>query len=202
MCGIAGAIDLRARRTFPLESLERMTGALAHRGPDDEQFHIEPGVALGTRRLAIIDIAGGRQPLANETREVWVSFEGELYDHSELRQQLIERGHQFDSQCDTETWVHLYEEVGEDVFRKARGQFSVAIWDRRERTLLFARDRVGIGPLFYTQHDGWLLWASEIKGLLASGMIDPEPDLRGIDYFFNLFSMPSERKCFENINQV
>jgi asparagine synthase (glutamine-hydrolysing) len=179
-----------------------MTGALAHRGPDDEQFHIEPGVALGTRRLAIIDIAGGRQPLANETREVWVSFEGELYDHSELRKQLIERGHQFDSQCDTETWVHLYEEVGEDVFRKARGQFSVAIWDRRERTLFLARDRVGIGPLFYTQRDGWLLWASEIKGLLASGMITPEPDLHGIDYFFNFFSMPSERTCFNNIRQV
>jgi asparagine synthase (glutamine-hydrolysing) len=202
MCGIAGAIDLVARRTFPPDRLERMTGALAHRGPDDEQFHIEPGVALGTRRLAIIDIAGGRQPIANETCDVWVSFEGELYEYSDLRQQLIERGHRFVSHCDTETWVHLYEELGEHVFRKAHGQFSVAIWDRRERALLLGRDRVGIGPLFYTQRDGWLLWASEIKGLLASGLIAPEPDLRGIDYFFNFFSMPNERTCFENIRQI
>jgi asparagine synthase (glutamine-hydrolysing) len=202
MCGIAGAIDLTARRSFPPDLLKRMTGALAHRGPDDEQFHIEPGVALGTRRLAIIDLAGGRQPIANETGEVWVSFEGELYEYSELRHQLIERGHRFVSQCDTEAWVHLYEELGERVFHRARGQFSVALWDRRERTLLLARDRVGIGPLFYTQHDGWLLWASEIKGLLASGLIVPEPDLRGIDYCFNFFSMPNERTCFENIRQV
>jgi asparagine synthase (glutamine-hydrolysing) len=202
MCGIAGALDLVSRRTFPLERLQRMTAALAHRGPDDEQFHVEPGVALGARRLAIIDIAGGRQPISNESGDVWVAYEGELYEHPELREHLIERGHQFVTRCDTEIWVHLYEELGERVFLKAQGQFSVALWDSSERILLLGRDRVGIGPLFYAQHDGWLLWASEIKGLLASGLIAAEPDIHGIDYFFNFFSMPNERTCFANIRQI
>jgi asparagine synthase (glutamine-hydrolysing) len=202
MCGIAGAIDLVARRHFPKERLLRMTAAIAHRGPDDEQVHIEPGVALGTRRLAIIDLTGGRQPLANETHDVWVSFEGELYDHDALREKLRERGHHFATRCDTECWVHLYEDVGEGVFHQARGQFSTALWDRTRRKLLLARDRVGIGPLFYTEVDGWLLWASEIKGLLASGMVEAEPDPRGIDYVFNFFAMPNERTCFQNIRQL
>ena len=202
MCGIVGAVDLVGRRTFPRELLHQMTGAIAHRGPDDEQFHIEPGVALGVRRLAIIDIAGGRQPLSNEAGDVWVAYEGELYDNPLLRSQLEKRGHRFATRCDTETWVHLYEELGDRVFRKAHGQFSIALWDRSSRKLLLGRDRVGIGPLFYAQHDGWLLWSSEIKGLLASGLISPEPDLRGIDYFFNFFSMPNERTCFENIRQI
>ncbi len=202
MCGIVGAVDLVARRTFPQEVLQQMTGAIAHRGPDDEQSHIEPGVALGVRRLAIIDIAGGRQPISNEAGDVWVAYEGELYDYPQLRSHLEKRGHRFATRCDTETWVHLYEELGDHVFRKAHGQFSIALWDRSSRKLLLGRDRVGIGPLFYAQHNGWLLWSSEIKGLLASGLILPEPDLRGIDYFFNFFSMPNERTCFENIRQI
>jgi asparagine synthase (glutamine-hydrolysing) len=179
-----------------------MTAAIAHRGPDDEHIHIEPGVALGTRRLAIIDVAGGRQPLSNETRDVWVAFEGELYEYPELREHLLKHGHRLATHCDTEAWVHLYEELGEGVFYKAEGQFSVSLWDQRERKLMLARDRVGIGPLFYAQHDGWLLWSSEIKGLLASGLIDAEPDPRGLDYAFNFFSLPNERTCFANIRQI
>jgi asparagine synthase (glutamine-hydrolysing) len=202
MCGIAGAVDLTGRRLFPADRLLRMTAAIAHRGPDDEQIHIEPGVALGNRRLAIIDVAGGRQPLANETRDVWVAFEGELYEYPELREGLLERGHRLSTHCDTEAWVHLYEELGEGVFLKAEGQFSVSLWDQRERKLMLARDRVGIGPLFYAQHDGWLLWSSEIKGLLASGMIEAEADPRGIDYAFNFFSLPNERTCFAGIRQI
>lgn len=202
MCGIAGAFDLVGRRNFERSRLLRMTGAIAHRGPDDEQVYFEPGLALGMRRLAIVDLAGGAQPICNETRDVWVTFEGELYDHEARRAKLVERGHRFSTRCDTELWVHNYEELGDGVFRDAHGQFSVALWDRNERTLLLARDRVGIGPLFYAQHDGWLLWASEIKGLLASGMVDPRPDARGIDFVFNFYSMPSERTCFEGIRQI
>ncbi len=112
------------------------------------------------------------------------------------------RGHRLATRCDTEAWVHLYEELGERVFLKAEGQFSVSLWDQRERKLMLARDRVGIGPLFYAQRDGWLLWSSEIKGLLASGMIDAEPDPRGLDYFFNFFSLPYERTCFAGIRQL
>lgn len=202
MCGIAGAVDLTGRRLFPAERLLRMTAAIAHRGPDDEHIHIEPGVALGTRRLSIIDVAGGRQPMPNEKHDIWVAFEGELYEYPELREELVGRGHHLATRCDTEAWVHLYEEHGEGVFRRALGQFSVSLWDRNERKLMLARDRVGIGPLFYTERDGWLLWCSEIKGLLASGMFDAEVDLRGIDYFFNFFSAANERTCFAGIRQL
>jgi asparagine synthase (glutamine-hydrolysing) len=179
-----------------------MTAAIAHRGPDDEQIHIEPGVALGNRRLAIIDVVGGRQPISNESRDVWVAFEGELYEYPELREQLLSRGHRLATLCDTEAWVHLYEELGAGVFLKAEGQFSTSLWDARQRKLMLARDRVGIGPLFYAQRDGWLLWSSEIKGLFASGMVDPEPDLKGVDYTFNFFSLPNERTCFAGVRQI
>ena len=110
MCGIAGAVDLIGRRSFPRRRILSMTRALAHRGPDDEQVHLEPGVALGVRRLAIIDVAGGRQPLSNEDGTVWVAYEGELYDFPELRQRLVARGHRLSTHCDTEAWVHLYED--------------------------------------------------------------------------------------------
>ncbi len=202
MCGIAGAFDLVGRRDFPRERLLQMMAAIAHRGPDDEGVHLEPGLALGSRRLAIIDLIGGSQPIANETGDVWVSFEGEWYDHAERRDELIARQHRFRTRCDTEIWVHAYEDFGEQVFTKARGQFSVALWDRKERKVLLARDRFGIGPLFYAQHDGWLIWASEVKGILASGMIHAEPDRRGIDYTFNFFGQSNERTCFQGISQI
>src|ERR1700761_8186956 len=110
MCGIAGAFDLRGQRTFSRSRLLRMTGALAHRGPDDERVHLEPGLALGSRRLAIIDLVGGAQPMANETGDVWVSFEGELYDYAQNRDDLVRRGHRLATRCDTELWVHRYED--------------------------------------------------------------------------------------------
>jgi len=202
MCGIAGAVDLIGKRTFPVEQILRMTGALAHRGPDDEQVHIEPGVALGVRRLSVIDIAGGKQPLCNETGDIWVAYEGELFEYPDIRQQLLGRGHSLKTNCDTEAWVHLYEDHGDQIFDYTHGQYGVSLWDRNQRTLLLGRDRMGIAPLFYTQADGWLLWASEIKGLLASGLVEAEPDLQGIDYFFNFFSLPNEKTCFKGINTI
>src|SRR5262249_14724394 len=159
-----------------------MTGAIAHRGPDDEHIHLEPGVALGARRLSIIDVAGGRQPIANEDGTVWVTFNGELFEYPELRRQLISRGHKLATRWYTEAWVHLYEDRGEAMFEEARGQFAVALWDRRRRTLILGRDRVGICPLYYAEADGWLLWGSEIKAILASGLVSARPDPRGIDH--------------------
>ena len=118
MCGIAGALDLTGSRDFSAQRLLAMTGAIAHRGPDDEQIHIEPGVAPGARRLSIVDLAGGRQPIANEDGAVWVAFNGELFEYPELRQELLARGHRLATRCDTEAWVHLYEDLGEGMFEQ------------------------------------------------------------------------------------
>jgi len=202
MCGIAGAVDLNGRREFSASRLLAMTGAIAHRGPDDEQIHVEPGVGLGVRRLAIVDLAGGRQPISNEDGTIWVIQNGELFEYPELQSELTARGHRLATRCDTELWVHLYEDMGERFFDKARGQFAVALWDRNRRTLVLGRDRVGICPLYYTQVDGWLLWGSEIKALLASGMVDARPDAKGIDLFFNTFCAGTTRTFFEGIKSI
>jgi asparagine synthase (glutamine-hydrolysing) len=179
-----------------------MTAAIAHRGPDDEQVHIEPGVALGARRLAIVDLAGGRQPIANEDGSVWVAFNGELFEYPELRVELLARGHRLATRCDTEAWVHLYEDLGEGMFAKARGQFAVSLWDRENRTLILGRDRVGICPLYYIERDGWLLWGSEVKALLASGMVPARPDPKGIDHLFSFFCAGTSRTFFEGVKSI
>ena len=202
MCGIAGAIDLKGDREFPADRLRAMTGAIAHRGPDDEDFHREPGVALGARRLSIVDLEGGRQPLSNENGSIWVAFNGELFDYPELRRDLLARGHDLRTRCDTEAWVHLYEDHGRAMFEKARGQFAVSLWDRRDRTLILGRDRVGICPLYYAEADGWLLWGSEIKALLASGLVNARPDPKGIDHLFAFFCAGTTRTFFEGIKSL
>jgi asparagine synthase (glutamine-hydrolysing) len=202
MCGIAGALDLSGRREFPSSRLLAMTGAIAHRGPDDEQVHCEPGIALGARRLSIVDLAGGRQPIANENGSIWVAFNGELFEYPELRQELLARGHRLATRCDTEAWVHLYEDLGESMFAKARGQFAVSLWDSANRTLILGRDRVGICPLYYTERDGWLLWGSEVKALLASGMVPARPDPRGIDHLFSFFCAGTSRTFFDGVKSI
>ncbi len=202
MCGIAGAIDLTGTREFSPERLVAMTGAIAHRGPDDEQFHLESGVALGARRLAIIDLAGGQQPVSNEDGTVWVTFNGELFGYPELRRELLASGHRLSTRCDTEAWVHLYEEYGHAMFEKTRGQFAVSLWDRKTRTLILGRDRVGICPLYYTHADGWLLWGSEIRAILSSGLVSARADVRGIDHFFTFFGPGTTRTFFEGIKSL
>ncbi len=202
MCGIAGALDLNGQREFPREVLAEMTGAIAHRGPDEEGFHFEPGVALGARRLAIVDLAGGSQPLFNETGEIWVAFNGELFDYPELQRDLIARGHRLKTRCDTECWVHLYEDHGPAMLERARGQFAVSLWDRTARTLILGRDRPGIVPLYYTEVNGWLLWASEIKALLRSGMVHARMDPKGIDHLFSFFCTGTTRTFFEGIKSL
>jgi asparagine synthase (glutamine-hydrolysing) len=202
MCGIAGAIDLTGIREFSPQRLAAMTLAIAHRGPDDEQFHFEPGVALGARRLAIIDVAGGQQPLSNEDGSIWVAFNGELFEYPELRRGLLASGHHLTTRCDTEAWVHLYEEHGRAMFEKTRGQFAVSLWDRNTRTLILGRDRVGICPLYYAEADGWLLWGSEIRALLASGLVAARPDVRGIDHFFTFFGAGTTRTFFNGVKSL
>ena len=202
MCGIAGAIDLNGRREFSASRLLAMTGAIAHRGPDDEQIHREPGVALGARRLSIVDLAGGRQPISNEDGSIWVTQNGEIFEYPELQSELLARGHRLATRCDTELWAHLYEDLGEGFFEKTRGQFAVALWDRNNRTVILGRDRVGICPLYYTEADGWLLWGSEIKALLASGLVAARPDPKGIDLFFTTFCAGTTRTFFEGIKSI
>ncbi len=202
MCGIVGALDLQGRRLFSEDRLLAMTDAIAHRGPDDEHVHIEPGLAMGVRRLSIVDLAGGRQPIANEDGSIWVAFNGELFEYPELRQTLLGRGHRLSTRCDTEAWVHLYEDLGEEMFVRARGQFAVSLWDRANRTLLLGRDRVGICPLHYAERDGWLLWSSEVKGLFASGLVEPRPDPMGIDHLFSFFCAGATRTFFEGITSI
>ncbi|MDR0416493.1 MAG: asparagine synthase (glutamine-hydrolyzing) [Propionibacteriaceae bacterium] len=202
MCGVAGAFDLAGRRDFPELALQAMLAAMDHRGPDDRWAHAEPGLAMGATRLAIVDPAGGRQPVANEDGSVWAVCNGELFDYPRLHAELRDRGHRLASRCDTELWPHLWEDFGPGVFERAKGQFAVALWDRRSRSLFLARDRVGICPLHWVEADGWLLWASEIKALLASGLVAAVPDPAGLDHFFAFSTMSSVRTAFAGVRSV
>lgn len=199
MCGITGAFDLKGMREFSQSRLLQMMKAIEHRGPDEEGFHIEPGVALGVRRLSILDVANGHQPFENESREIISTVNAELFDYPDMRRALLARGHQLKTNCDSELWVHLYEDEHENMFNHAKGQFAVALWDRVNRTLILGRDRVGICPLYYAEQDGWLLWGSEIKALLASKLIMAEPDRRGIDFLFNFYGPGTSRTFFKGI---
>ena len=155
------------------------------------------------RRLSIVGLADGRQPICNEDRSVWVVYNGEMFDYPEIKAVLQAKGHQFRTSTDTELLPHLWEEYGEEMFAHVRGQFAFALWDRRKHSLILARDRFGICPLFYTvRRDGdgwWLLFASEIKGLLASGMVEAKPDRRGINHVFTFFATPGPVTCFEGV---
>lgn len=202
MCGIVGALDLTGTRDFSRGRLLAMTAAVAHRGPDDEHIYLEPGIALGARRLAIVDIANGRQPIGNSSQNVWVALNGELFDYRQIRHDLLQRGHNLSTQCDTEVWLHLYEEYGEKMFQYTKGQFAISLWDKKNRLLILGRDRVGICPLYYTIADGWLLWASEVKALFFSNLVTPKPDPKGIDYLFNFFCAGTTRTFFDGIKLI
>src|SRR4051794_31635845 len=165
MCGITGFLGA-PRNAHPSAVLGRMTAALRHRGPDGSGTLTERGVGLGHTRLSIVDLAGGKQPLANEDGSVWTTFNGEIFNYVELRRELQARGHVFHSQSDTEVIVHAYEEEGVDCVKRLNGDFAFAVWDRPRRRLMLARDRMGVRPLYYTVHDGALVFGSEVKSLL------------------------------------
>src|SRR5205085_1325229 len=162
-----GIVGLNPRETVDEARLKRMRDVLRHRGPDGEGLWIDGPVGLGHRRLSIIDVAGGAQPMSNEDGSVWITYNGEVYNHAELRPGLEARGHVYRSRSDTETILHLYEDEGERCVERLRGMFAFAIWDRTRGRLLLARDRLGIKPLYYARTEHELLFASEIKALLA-----------------------------------
>ena len=169
MCGIAGIVNSEKGAAVDRDTIHRMCEQIVHRGPDDEGIYVHAGAGLGMRRLSIIDLAGGHQPIHNEDQTVWVVFNGEIYNFLELRGELKQRGHRFYTNTDTEVIVHLYEELGSSCIQKLRGMFAIAVYDEKKRKLLLARDRLGIKPLHYAFEEGRLLFGSEIKTILAAG---------------------------------
>ncbi len=199
MCGIAGLLAPHISR----DELTRLADLLRHRGPDDDGFYFGDGVALAARRLSIIDLAGGHQPLSNEDGTVWLTYNGEVYNAPELRLQLESAGHRFQTQTDTETIVHAYEEWGAEAVAKLRGMFAFALWDAPRRRLLLARDRFGIKPLYYAQAKGRFAFASEITPLLTALPELPRcANQRALAQLFSLGFIPSPRTAFDGIHKL
>lgn len=203
MCGICGlaAVD---PREIPLsrERLLAMTDAMTHRGPDEAGYLRQPGIVAGMRRLSIIDLTGSHQPLANEDGTVQTVFNGEIFNFATLRAELTSAGHRLATSGDTETIVHLYEEHGREFVRALRGMFAIAVWDARSRTLTLARDRLGVKPLYYAQGANGLAFASEIKCLLAAGLVTPRLDLEAAELFLALGYVPAPRTLFAGVSKL
>jgi asparagine synthase (glutamine-hydrolysing) len=204
MCGIAGisGTGVMEQPAAARELLSRMCGVIEHRGPDDEGVHLSQGIAFGMRRLSIIDVATGHQPISNEDGSVWIVFNGEIYNYRELRERLRMRGHQLRTRTDTETIVHLYEDEGEACVERLRGMFAFAIWDQRRQQLFLARDRVGKKPLHYTMAGDSLLFGSEIKSLLQHPAVRREANPQAISDFLTFGYVPDPATAFHGIHKL
>ena len=203
MCGICGIAYADRFRSVEHSTLEAMCGCTSHRGPDDQGIHLDGSVGLGHRRLSIIDVAGGHQPMGNEDRSIWIAYNGEVYNHAGFRPALEARGHRYQSRCDTEAIIHLYEEHGADVAAALHGMFAFAIWDGRRHTLLLARDRVGVKPLYYAvTPQGDLVFASEIKAIFASGLIRPSIDVSAVPEYFATGHIAGGRTLYESVRTL
>jgi asparagine synthase (glutamine-hydrolysing) len=202
MCGICGKLIFDSEGQVPRSLLKAMADTIRHRGPDDEGFYVSGQVGLGFRRLSIIDLSGGHQPLSNEDDTIWIIFNGEIYNYQELREYLVAKGHSFKTKTDTEVIVHLYEELGEACVEKLRGMFAFAIWDDHQKVLFLARDRVGIKPLYYWLGKNCLIFASEIKAILADPEVKSEVDPAMIDRFLTFYYLPGEETLFRNIHKL
>jgi asparagine synthase (glutamine-hydrolysing) len=201
MCGIAGILGLDGAPVAEHE-LRRMCDAMSHRGPDDDGFFQAEGIGLAMRRLSIIDLATGKQPVHNEDASVWAVFNGEIYNYKELRLRLEARGHSFRTATDTETIVHLYEEEGPRCVERMRGMFAFAVWDARRRTLLLARDRVGIKPLYYGEVDGRLVFASELKSILELPEVERRLNWQAVSHLFTFLSTSSTESVVAGIRKL
>jgi asparagine synthase (glutamine-hydrolysing) len=184
------------------ESLQGMIRMLAHRGPDDTGFHTENGVGLAHARLSIIDLAGGQQPMCNEDSSLWITFNGEIFNYLELREELLAKGHRFATRSDTEVILHLYEEKGEDCVKYLNGQWAFAIWDNQRRRLFLSRDRLGVRPLFYTQASKTFIFGSEIKAIFALPGVSREIDVHGLDEVFTYWCTIPPTTLFRNIHEL
>src|SRR5947208_13681954 len=190
MCGICGQYNFIGQAPVLLDDIKTMTRTLIHRGPDDEGYHLDGNLGLGFRRLSIIDLAGGHQPMADAEETVWVIFNGEIYNFQELRAELESRGHRFRTKSDTEAIVHGYKEWGTDVFDRLNGMFGIAIWDMPRQRLVLARDAMGIKLVYYAIRDGTLWFGSEMRPVITAMRQRPEVDPVAL----NLFLRSEERR--------
>ncbi|WP_447979448.1 asparagine synthase (glutamine-hydrolyzing) [Candidatus Nitrospira bockiana] len=203
MCGIAGVYNFRSQAPVEAFQIRQMINLIEHRGPDDEGIVVDGSVGLGHRRLSIIDLSTGRQPIGNEDRTVWIVFNGEIYNHHELRSNLELKNHAFTTKTDTEVIVHLYEEHGTECVRYLRGMFAFAIWDSKLRRLLLARDRFGKKPLYYSETSyGDLVFGSEIKSLLLTEGIKREINCQAMDDYLHLLYVPGPQTMFSGIHKL
>jgi len=202
MCGISGIFEFDQARTIEREAVHRMNESLRHRGPDDEGIFVQLGIGLGHRRLSIIDVAGGHQPISNEDGTIWVLLNGEIYNYTDLYQELLTRGHRFTTRSDTEAIVHLYEEYGERCFARLRGMFAIAIWDSNTRRLLLARDRVGKKPLYYFADRDRCIFGSELKAILAADNLPRAIDPLAVCDYFSLSYIPAPKTVYKSVRKV
>jgi asparagine synthase (glutamine-hydrolysing) len=202
MCGITGKLNFDRQASVDPNLLRQMTRSIEHRGPDGEGVHLSGPVGLGHRRLAIIDLSTGDQPMCNEDGSVWVVFNGEIYNFAALRADLVARGHVLRSNSDTEVIVHLYEELGDRCVEKFQGMFAFALWDERRQRLLLARDRVGIKPLYFTNTGRSIVFGSEIKSILADPSVPRSIDWVSIDRFLTYYYLPGERTLIDGIRKL
>src|SRR5919106_443302 len=202
MCGIAGQFNFERREPVERETIVRMARSIAHRGPDDEGFFVAGPIGLGFRRLSIIDLAGGRQPMSDAEQTVWLIFNGEIYNYRELRNQLQSKGHQFRTSSDTEVIIHGYKEWGTDVFNHLNGMFGLAIWDVEKKRLVVARDAMGIKLIYYKIDNGQLTFGSEIRAVIASGDSRPDVDPIALNLFLRFRYTPSPLTIFKGIRKL
>ena len=202
MCGICGVYEFGARRPVEPDIVPAMLDVIRHRGPDDSGVYRDGEIAMGMRRLSIIDLAGGKQPISNEDGSIVTVFNGEIYNYVELRESLRRRGHRFATNSDTEVIVHLYEDFGEDCVRELRGMFGFAVWDARRQRLFLARDRLGIKPLYYMEHNGALMFGSEIKAILQHPGAEVRLDHSALSHYCSLKYVPAPQTMFADIRAL
>jgi len=202
MCGICGQFNFARNEPVEPETIRQMAESIRHRGPDDEGYLFDGPVGLGFRRLSIIDLAGGHQPMSDAEETVWVIFNGEIYNFKELRGDLEQRGHSFRTRSDTEVIIHGYKEWGTEVFNRLNGMFGLAIWDVKEKRLVVARDAMGIKLIYYKISNGRLTFASEIRAILDAEDSKPEVDPVALNLFLRFRYTPSPLTIFEGIRKL
>jgi asparagine synthase (glutamine-hydrolysing) len=202
MCGFSGILNYQRAQPVDQAAIRRMTKVIAHRGPDDEGFYFDGPLGLGFRRLSIVDLSGGHQPMSNETGDIWIVFNGEIYNHAEIRRHLVVQGHHYRTNSDTETIVHLYEEEGIAGFSRMIGMFAFALWDGPRRRLVIARDRLGIKPLHYAVRDGSLYFGSEIKSLLQAPAVSARPNHRAFEEQLTFRYVAGEDSLFDGVSKL